>query len=82
MATNLICITIVRKQTCTTAKITLAITRQITRQEDRHKFITRKNNCCQVLSRSRGEQTLFVNEYKVGRHYFRVLHGQIRKPEL
>ena len=31
----------------------------------RHKFITHKNNCCQVFSRSRNDQPLFVNEYKV-----------------
>ena len=31
----------------------------------RHKFITHKNNCCQVFSRSRNDQSLFVNEYKV-----------------
>ena len=30
----------------------------------RHKFITHKNNCCQVSSRSRNEQPMFVNEYK------------------
>ena len=46
-------------------KISLAITRQIT-QELRHKFITHKNNCCQVFSRSRNDLPLFVNEYKVG----------------
>ena len=34
----------------------------------RHKFITHKNNCCQVSSRSSNDQPLFVNEYefKVG----------------
>ena len=32
----------------------------------RHKFITHKNNCCQVFSSSRNEQPLFVNECKVG----------------
>ena len=32
----------------------------------RHKFITHKNNCYQVLSSSRNDQPLFVNEYKVG----------------
>ena len=31
----------------------------------RHKFNTNKNNCCQVFSRSRNDQPLFVNEYKV-----------------
>ena len=31
----------------------------------RHKFVTHKNNCCQVFSRSRNDQPLFVNEYKV-----------------
>ena len=31
----------------------------------RHEFITRKNNCCQVFSRSRNDQPLLVNEYKV-----------------
>ena len=31
----------------------------------RHEFITQKNNCCQVFSRSRNDQPLFVNEYKV-----------------
>ena len=30
----------------------------------RHKFITHKNNCCQVFSRSRNDQPMFVNEYK------------------
>ena len=30
----------------------------------RHKFITHKNNCCQVFSRSCNDQPLFVNEYK------------------
>ena len=30
----------------------------------RHKFITHKNNCCQVSSRSRNDQPMFVNEYK------------------
>ena len=30
----------------------------------RHKFITHKNNCCQIFSRSRNDQPLFVNEYK------------------
>ena len=29
----------------------------------RHKFITHKNNCCQVFSRSCSDQPLFVNEY-------------------
>ena len=33
----------------------------------RHKFITHKNNCCQVFSRSRNDQPLFVNEYKYSR---------------
>ena len=28
------------------------------------KFITHKNNCCQVFSRSRNDQPMFVNEYK------------------
>ena len=32
----------------------------------RHKFITHKNNCCQVFSSSRNDQPLFVNECKVG----------------
>ena len=32
----------------------------------RHKFITHKNNCCQVFSISRNDQPLFVNECKVG----------------
>ena len=40
-------------------KISLAMTRQIT-QED-----TNQNNCCQVFSRSRNDQPLFVNECKV-----------------
>ena len=31
----------------------------------RQKFITHKNNCCQVFSRSRNDQPLFVNKYKV-----------------
>ena len=31
----------------------------------RHKFINHKNNCCQLFSRSRNDQPLFVNEYKV-----------------
>ena len=31
----------------------------------RHKFITHKNNCCQVFSGSRNDQPLSVNEYKV-----------------
>ena len=30
----------------------------------RHKFITHKNHCCQVFSRSRNDQPMFVNEYK------------------
>ena len=30
----------------------------------RHKFITHKNNCCQVFSRSRNDQPMLVNEYK------------------
>ena len=30
-----------------------------------HKFITHKDNCCQVFLRSRNDQPLFVNEYKV-----------------
>ena len=30
----------------------------------RYKFITHKNNCCQVFSRSRNDQPMFVNEYK------------------
>ena len=30
----------------------------------RHKFITHKNNCCQVFSRSRNDQPMFVNEYE------------------
>ena len=30
----------------------------------RHKFITYKNNCCQVFSRSCNNQPLFVNKYK------------------
>ena len=30
----------------------------------RHKFITQKNNCCQVFSRSRNDQPMFANEYK------------------
>ena len=30
----------------------------------RHKFITHKNDCCQVFSRSRNDQPIFVNEYK------------------
>ena len=30
----------------------------------RHKFITHKNNCCQVFSGSRNDQPMFVNEYK------------------
>ena len=30
----------------------------------RHKFITHKNNCCQVFSRSRNDQPMFVNECK------------------
>ena len=30
----------------------------------RHKCITHKNNCCQVFSRSRNDQPMFVNEYK------------------
>ena len=30
----------------------------------RHKFITHKNNCCQVFSRSRNDQPMFVNAYK------------------
>ena len=29
-----------------------------------HKFITHKKNYCQVFSRSRNDQPLFVNEYK------------------
>ena len=32
----------------------------------RHEFTSHKNNCCQVFSRSRNDQPLFVNEYKVG----------------
>ena len=31
----------------------------------RHEFRTHKNNCWQVFSRSRNDQPLFVNEYKV-----------------
>ena len=42
-------------------KISLAITTQITRED---KFITHKNNCCQVFSRSRNDQPMFVNEYE------------------
>ena len=30
----------------------------------RHKFITHKNNCCRVFSKSRNDQPMFVNEYK------------------
>ena len=30
----------------------------------RHKFITHKNNCCQIFSRSCNDQPLFVNKYK------------------
>ena len=30
----------------------------------RHKFTTHKNNCCQVFSRSRNDQPMFVDEYK------------------
>ena len=29
------------------------------------KFLPHKNNCCQVFSRSRNDQPLFVNEFKV-----------------
>ena len=35
-----------------------------TKYTRRHKFITHKNNCCQVFSRSRNDQPMFVNEYK------------------
>ena len=30
----------------------------------RHRYITHKSNCCQVLSRSRNDQPMLVNEYK------------------
>ena len=30
----------------------------------RHKFTSHKNNCCQVFSRSRNDQPMFVNEYE------------------
>ena len=30
----------------------------------RHKFITHKNNCCQLFSRSRNDRPMFVNEYE------------------
>ena len=35
-----------------------------TKYTRRHKFITHKNNCCQVFSRSRNDKTKFVNECK------------------
>ena len=60
IAKNL-CTFVIAEQFDWSRKISLAITRQFT-QED--KFITQKNNCCQVFSRSRNYQPLFVNEYK------------------
>ena len=36
-----------------------------TNYERRHKFITHKNSCCQVFSRSRNDQPLLINKYKV-----------------
>ena len=35
-----------------------------TKYTRRQKFITHKNNCCQVFSRSRNDLPVFVNEYK------------------
>ena len=36
----------------------------------RHKFITHRNNCCQVFSRSRNDQLMFVNEVFVAKNIF------------
>ena len=43
----------------------------------RHKFITQKKNFCQVFSRSRNDQPLFVNEdkFKVGRQSSSLKNG-------
>ena len=60
-----LCTFVIAEQSNWSRKIYLAITRQIT-QEMRHEFSSHKNNCCQVFSRSRNDQPLFVNEYKVG----------------
>ena len=57
---------VIAEQSDWSRKISLPITRQIT-QEDIN-LLLQKNNCCQVFSRSRNDQPLFVNEYefKVG----------------
>ena len=59
-----LCTFVIAEQSNWSRKISLAITRQI-EQEMRHEFTSHKNNCCQVFSRSRNDQPLFVNEYKV-----------------
>ena len=59
-------ICICRKISHWSRKISLKITRQIT--QDDINLLPKKNNCCQVSSRSSNDQPLFVNEYefKVG----------------
>ena len=57
-----LCTFVIGEQSKWSRKISLAITRQIT-QED--KFITHKNNCYQVFSRSRNDQPKYINECKL-----------------
>ena len=57
-------------------KISLTITTQITRED---KFITHKNNCCQVFSRSRNDQPMFVNEVVVAKNIFSGLRRAKRE---